>query len=238
MRARQLLAVASAALFTLAFATRAKADLWNEKTFVTFSQPVEIPGQILDAGTYVFRLLDSDSNRFIVQVFNKDQNHIYATLLAIPDYRMTTPDKPIITFEERSKGSPEAVRAWFYPGDNYGREFVYPKERAIELASETNEHVLSMPNEMAANTKKPAKSATEQSVVAMKQAPVKAIEHGKEVEVAQVHPPATQAAAASNTAPQMKELPKTASELPLIGLLGMLSLCAALVLRVLSKPVI
>src|ERR1700758_3928834 len=83
---------------------RARADEWDQKTIFTFSGPVEIPGQVLTAGTYVFKLADSSSDRNIVQVFNKDENHLYGTFLAIPDYRMKTPSKPIITFEERAAG--------------------------------------------------------------------------------------------------------------------------------------
>ena len=112
----------------------AKADEWNKTTILTFSAPVELPGVALPAGTYVFKLADNADNPNIVQVFNKDESHLYATILAVPEYRMKPKDKTVITFEERPSGTPEAIRAWFYPGDNYGEEFVYPKPRATELA--------------------------------------------------------------------------------------------------------
>ena len=129
---------------------RAEADEWNQKTVFTFSGPVEIPGQVLSAGTYVFKLAGSMSDRNIVEVFNKDENHLYGFFLAIPDYRLKPSGKPIITFEERATGSPEAVKAWFYPSDNYGHDFVYPKAKAVELAKANKQPVASMPNEMAA----------------------------------------------------------------------------------------
>jgi hypothetical protein len=160
--------------------TRAKADEWNHKTIVTFSAPVEIPGPgshgvaVLPAGTYVFTLLDSQTDRNIVQIFNKDQNHLYATILAIPDYRLKPAGKTIVKFEERPSGSPEAIKAWFYPGVQWGQEFVYPKHRAVELAKASNEPVLSMPEETSENIDKPIKSANESSVQAMEHAPVKA----------------------------------------------------------------
>src|SRR5580700_3694475 len=131
---------------------RAAADDFDKKTVFTFSGPVEIPGQVLSAGTYVFKLADSASDRNIVQVFNKDQNHYCGTFLTIPDYRLKPAGKPIITFDERAAGSPEAVRAWFYPGENYGHEFVYPKVKAVALAKANNKPVASMPTELAANT--------------------------------------------------------------------------------------
>src|ERR1700689_1525296 len=113
---------------------RAAADDFDQKTVFTFSGPVEIPGQVLSAGTYVFKLADSRSDRNIVQVFSEDEKHLYGTFLAISDERLRPAGKPIITFDETPAGSPEAVRAWFYPGENYGHQFVYPKPKAIALA--------------------------------------------------------------------------------------------------------
>ena len=126
----------------------AKADEWNRKTVMTFSGPVEIPGVhlkgwgVLPAGTYVFKILDSQSDRHIVQIFNKDETQCYATILAIPNYRLKATDKTVVTFRERPVGQPEALRAWFYPGRNWGEEFVYPKAKAVELAKTTNTPVL------------------------------------------------------------------------------------------------
>ena len=200
---------------------QAKADDWDQKTTFTFSGPVEIPGQVLSAGTYVFKLADSASDRSVVQVFNQDQNHFYGTFLTIPDYRLKPAGKPIITFDERAAGSPEAVRAWFYPGENYGHEFVYPKAKAVQLAKANSTPVPSMANELAANTTKPATTMQETHVVEMKQAPLKAQQPTKEVEIAQVF--VTQAA----PQPALPEkLPTTASSLPLVGLLGLFSLAS------------
>src|SRR5262249_39778751 len=106
---------------------RAAADDWDQKTILTFNAPVEIPGQVLDAGTYVFKLLSSPSDRNIVQVFSQDERRIYGTFLTVPDMRLEPADKTIITFDERRAGNPEAIKAWFYPGMTYGHDFVYPK---------------------------------------------------------------------------------------------------------------
>jgi len=211
----------------------AKADEWNQKTMFTFKAPVEVPGRVLPPGTYVFRLMDTLADRDVVQVFNKDETHLYGTFLAISDYRLKPAGKAIITFEERAAGAPEAVRAWFYPGFNYGHEFVYPKVKAVELAKANQRPVASMPNELAANTTKPATSTNEPSVKAMKQAPLKAQKPTQEeVAVAEVFtpPPAAQATVQKPQAP--RQLPRTASILPLIGLSGLLSLALAGLLRI------
>jgi hypothetical protein len=204
---------------------RAAADDFDQKTVFTFSGPVEIPGQVLSAGTYVFKLADSSSDRNIVQVFNKDETHLYGTFLAIPDYRIKPAGKTIITFEERTAASPEAVKAWFYPGENYGRDFVYPKPKATALAKANNTPVPSMPAEFAANTIKPAATVKAPHIVAMSQAPLKAQKPTEEeVEIAEVF-------AVSAEAPLPPTLPTTASPLPLIGLVGLLSIGAGVGLR-------
>src|SRR5262249_37277154 len=153
----------------------------------TFSQPVEIPGGVvLPTGTYVFKLMDSASNRHIVQIFNEDQTHIYATVLAIPNYRLDVTGKTVITFGERAAGEPQAIRAWFYPGDNFWQEFVYPKSRAVELAKQTNSPVHAAPSEVKSEITKPAKVLNEEPEVASKQSqPTADKPEGKEVEIAQ-----------------------------------------------------
>src|ERR1700731_3208834 len=189
------------ALMGAVLAPGARADEWNRKTVITFSGPVEIPGVhltgwgVLPAGTYVFKILDSQSDRHIVRIFSKDELTVYATILAIPNFRLKATDKTVMTFRERPVGEPEALRAWFYPGREWGEEFVYAKSRAIELAKETNEPVLATPIELAAAP-----------VEALKTAPVEAVAPtGEPVELAKVVQPPPMAAAAPHAV-----LPKTA----------------------------
>jgi hypothetical protein len=231
-------------LLGLVLVPNARADEWNRKTVITFSGPVEIPGVhlagwgVLPAGTYVFRILDSLSDRHIVQIFNKDETTIYATILAIPNYRLKVTDKTVITFRERPAGEPEALRAWFYPGRNWGEEFVYPKAKAIALAKATNTPVLFTPVEIPLEVAEPIKSADAPIVVELKRAPIMAIKPtGEEVQLAEVvTPPPTQTEAAVASVPE-KMLPATASPLPLIALLGLLALGGAWTLRLVQKRV-
>ncbi len=116
-----------AAVLCAAFLTAARADTWDKKTIVTFGDSVEIPGQVLPPGTYVFKLADSASDRHIVQIWNADQTQLFATILAIPSYRSDSPGRTIFEFDERSGDSPMALHSWFYPGDSTGQEFVYSK---------------------------------------------------------------------------------------------------------------
>jgi len=208
----------------------ASAQTLSKKTTVTFNMPVEIPGvnaQVLPAGVYVFRLMDSLSDRNIVQVFNKDESHIYATILAIPNFRLRATDKTVMTFAERAAGEPQAIKAWFYPGDNWGQEFVYPKSKALELARRTNLPVLYIPDEVAPNIVAPAKTADEAPVVALKAAPLRAITPaGQDVAVADVvaAPPTLVAG-----------LPKTAGNMPMIFVMGLFFMMAAAALNTLCR---
>ena len=164
-----------------------RADAWNRKTVITFSGPVEIPGVhlpgwgILPAGTYVFKILDSQANRHVVQIFNKEETKVYATILAIPNFRLKATDKTVITFRERPAGQPEALRAWFYPGRNWGEEFVYSKKKAMELAKATNTNVLFTPDELPVEVSEEVKSFDAPVVVELNKAPVMAITPAGEV---------------------------------------------------------
>jgi hypothetical protein len=208
----------------------AQADTWNKKTVVTFSQAVEIPGKILPAGTYTFQLLDSLSDRHIVQIFNADGSQILATVLAINNYRLQPTGETVMKFSERPADSPDALRAWFYPGDNFGQEFVYPKVRAIQLAQTTKEVV-------------PAVAADSFDETVIKTVPIVAVTPDeKEVEVTtviQTTPPVAAAVtptpAPVEVASKTEELPQTASSLPLIALLGGLSISLALGLKLILK---
>jgi hypothetical protein len=241
-RFKTVTTVLGLALACALLAPNVKADEWNRKTVITFSAPVEIPGVhlvgwgVLPAGTYVFKILDSQSDRHIVQIFSKDELTVYATILAIPNFRLKATDKTVMTFRERPVGQPEALRAWFYPGRNWGEEFVYPKAKAIEIAKATNTPVLFAAVDIPVEVAEPIKSADEPVVVQLKQAPIMAIQPtGEEVQLAQVVTPPPAEVAAIVAEPVPEELPKTASPFPLIGLFGLLALSAALAIHVVAK---
>ncbi|MGB8496372.1 MAG: hypothetical protein WCE53_18395 [Candidatus Acidiferrum sp.] len=114
------------ALFGVA-SPNARADEGNKKTLVTFNQPVEIPGRVLLAGTYVFNLEDTAAgDRYIVQIWTGDDMHLIATIIATPTERPESANESAFTFEKRRPGSPEALKTWFYSGDTDGVEFEYP----------------------------------------------------------------------------------------------------------------
>jgi len=163
---------------------------------------MEIPGKVLPAGTYVFRILDVVGSRNVMQVTSQDETKVFATLIAIPDYRLKMAEKPVIEYKEAPAGKPSAMRAWFFGQDNGGLEFVYPKRRAVELAQATHEYV-------------PAETA-EVPFTHLRDVPLVAITpECKEEPMAQAY---EQKAAEPTEVAQA--LPKTASPVPLIVLLG------------------
>src|SRR5437660_8197822 len=119
----------------LTLAATAMASDSDKKTIITTNQPLEIPGKVvLPAGKYVMKLVDLPGSRNVVQIFNADETKLYAMVMGIPTYRPETPEKAEISLAEAEKGTPYAIREWFYPGSNYGIEFP-AAERASKYAS-------------------------------------------------------------------------------------------------------
>ena len=223
---RILLAVASLGLLGIALAPNARADAWNKKTVLTVNETIQVPNTVLSPGTYVMRLLDSPSDRHIVQIFNADETEVLTTILAIPNWRLKPTEGSVFTFWEMPPGQPRALRAWFYPGDNFGQEFAYPKTKAVSIAAVAHAEVPTTEAE------RPAEMAT---------APIAEVtEEGKEEPIAEVTQPVAPALApapapvevAETPVAPAPELPKTASPYPLIGLVGLFSLMIFGVLRV------
>jgi hypothetical protein len=128
MNIRRMAAVAlSVAVLGAVSASSARADEWNKLTYLTFSQDVAIPGKVLPAGTYTFRLVDSMSERHIVQIFNQTGTQLIATLLTVADQRLSPADDTVIMFGEAAGNAPPPITRWFYAGDTVGEEFIYPK---------------------------------------------------------------------------------------------------------------
>ena len=174
------------------------ADEWNKKTEFQFSGPVQIPGKVLPAGKYVFQLVDTEADRNIVQVFSEDstgKESLVATLMAIPDYIAETPDNPIVNFEERPSGTPEAIHSWFYPGDNTGWEFIYPKGETLQ----TSANATPAPAPVTADATPTLPDAPQVQEAAPETEPVSAVE--EELILAQTDSPAPPSAPESDLMP-------------------------------------
>jgi hypothetical protein len=214
-------------------AYNANADEWNKKTYVTISQSIEVPGAILPPGRYVFKLLDSQSNRHIVQVLNDRENHVYCTNLAIPKERMEPADKTILSFYETPGGAPEPVRAWFYPGDLIGQEFVYPKARMTQILAAMDKGRITV----AQNT-----TTTETAATPPPPPPVEEQKTEERSEVATPAPapeppPAPPVEEQAPPAPPEQpapapEMPHTSSNTIEIGALGLMCVGLAITLRI------
>jgi LPXTG-motif cell wall-anchored protein len=218
---RRLALIGFAALIGAAGLSRVHADEWTKTTKVTFSDDVQVPGKVLPAGTYTFRLMDSPANRHVVQVFNEDGTHLITTVLAIPNYRLEVSGHTILAFAERPAGEPEALKAWFYPGDNFGQEFVYPKSEAAVLSQLNNTVVPTTESAPAPAAPEPVADATPAAAPVPETQPTVTTEQQQpDTAPMPVQQPATPT-----------ELPKTGSDLPLIGFAGLIALGGALALR-------
>ncbi len=250
LRNKLYLACALAIGLSLPVATASAQGPADQRTYFTFSQPIELPCKTLPAGTYLFKLADSQSNRHIVQVFDKDGKQIYATLLAIPSQRMEAADKPEVRFMEVAANQPAAVRTWWYSGRTIGHEFIYPKDQAKRLAGRINESVLTVASDdtsdasMRSSELSRINAAGEQTQVSATASAtaVTGTAFPGEVEGDFVVPAPTttvaqDVAVTNRTSPvtTRTELPHTATFLPLTALLGLGSLIGAASLRLRRK---
>jgi len=128
--------------FSLFFELAAHAGEADQATTITFSQPIQIPGQVLPAGTYLFKLANTDTERNTVQILNAERTVLYATVHTIP----TEPHEPtgdtVIALAEQEGGQPDVLLRWFYPGNETGNEFVYPKQKENELARDKQQTIV------------------------------------------------------------------------------------------------
>jgi hypothetical protein len=209
------LAVIGLGLIGTSFVPKAHADAWDKMTIVTTNEPIIAGNKVLDPGTYVWKLMDSPADRHIVQIFDKDQRHLEETILAIPNYRLQPTGKTQFAFWETPAGVPKAVRAWFYPGDNFGQEFPYPKKLVAQLASAAP---VPIPTNYREPEPVPAPAPEAQPAPQPEAQPAPAPAPQPEP---QPQPQTEQAPA------QPQALPHTASYDPLIGLLGMAFLSSA-----------
>ena len=178
---------------------------------LTIGEKTEIPGGMLEPGKYMVRVLDTDTTRKVVQFMNENETQVIATVLAVPDYRVTVAPEGQFIFFQRAEGMPQALKGWFYPVNNYGIEFVYPKVEAVQLAQVRHQEVL------AAETAKPeAKEPVVAVTPEMKEVPWKM----PETTVAELPP---------------QNLPRTASELPLIAVTGLAMIAAGIGLRLVRR---
>jgi hypothetical protein len=216
--------VAFAGCLSIALLPNMQADDWNKKTKLTVNETIQMPScctpdhtVTLQPGDYVMVLVDSLSDRHIVRVFDKDQQHVITTILAVPNYRLQPTGKTVLQYWEVPAGQPRALRAWFYPGDNFGQEFAYPKSAATQIAAVAKQPV-------------PTTEATKESeyksaeVTTTPPPAQQEVQQETRQEIAQNTPPPPPEVAPAPASAPPQELPKTASPYPLIGLAGLFSL--------------
>lgn len=128
-------------LWVVAAVPNAAADPYDKKIIITFSDSVELPGGVtLQPGKYVFKLQDSQNDRHIVLVQNDRENKTFAQIFAVNDFHLAQKGKVQTLFWETPSGQPKALRALFWPGDQYGQAFLYKSDRAGQLTQEQPDH--------------------------------------------------------------------------------------------------
>jgi hypothetical protein len=248
MSIRVLRLTCAATTLALLPVAAALAQPRDQRTYFTFSQAVQIPGADLPAGTYLFRLADTDSNRHIVQVMNEDGSKMIRTIMTIPAQRLDAPEKPEIRFLETPASAPAPIKTWWYPGRTIGHEFIWPREQALKLAARTKQPVLTTDPGVIQGSGFPKDGELERVDEAGKGTDVKVSDSPQATAVSgtaqsgrtdaqdrtaqdrtSARTPAT--TTATDGARDRDALPATASSLPLVTLIGLVSLMGAILLR-------
>jgi hypothetical protein len=246
---------ATLALASSVLVPAAMADQWNKKTYITVNEAIQVPGKVLQPGRYVMKLLDSPSNRHIVQIFNEREDQLQTTVLAIPNYRLQPTGKTEFQWWETPAGQPRALRAWFYPGDNFGQEFAYPKSEAMAIAASTNTQVPVSYAESQADLATARVGTVDRAGTEMEldrqtysradgaqtnqTAPAPATEQPR-TEIAQNRvTPQDQGVVTDQgrmtEGDRGRSLPRTASPVPMAGIAGLLALGASLAVRAMNR---
>jgi hypothetical protein len=190
--------------------------------------------------------MESQSNRHIVQIFNEREDQLQTTVLAIPNYRLQPTGKTEFQWWETPAGQPRAMRAWFYPGDNFGQEFAYPKSEAVSIAASTSQQVPTTYAETQADLATARvgtvnSAGTEMELDRQTYSRAEAAQPAEPQQIAQATPrPATEMAQATpRPATEMADsgatLPRTASPIPAGALAGLLALGASLAVRAMNR---
>ena len=244
MKRTKLFATVLAVAVVAVLAGRATAQNVNttERTFLTFSNAVEMPGVLLEPGTYVFKLADNVLSRNVIQVWDKDEKHMIGHWTFVQAERPRVTEDTVVMFRETREGATPAVQFWYFPGEKVGKEFIYPKDQAARIASRTGTQVRS--EDLVAVAEPAAEPVAEPvAVVADAAAPEPAPAPAIVAEAAPEPAPVVEESRIAAAAPAVQaeprpvgtsgqaELPRTASPLFLSGLLGLLSLAGATGLR-------
>jgi hypothetical protein len=242
---------AASCLGLMTIVPSAMADQWNKRTILTVNEPIQVPGKVLQPGKYVMKLMDSPSNRHIVQIFNEREDQLQTTVLAIPNYRLQPTGDTEFQWWETPAGQPKAMRAWFYPGDNFGQEFAYPKTEAVSIAAANQTQVPTTyaENESDLTTARVGtvdRAGTEMELDRQtysrdnQQTAQAQPEVREETQIAQnrTTPAQTPAPAVEDRAEDrgvMETLPRTASPMPMFGIAGLLALGAGMAFRAVGR---
>jgi hypothetical protein len=251
----KMLAITAIALLMAAPAALAQSP---EVSTLVLTEQTDVGGTILEPGTYLIRVVSPQADRNKVQITSVDRSKVYATLLTIP--HQLEPNEAIpestFVFYPAGEGRPRALRTWFAadPASGGGHDILYEESRARQLARLANENVVFTREEELAvitprDTVEPYVMDSEPTIVAetrtttvttpVEPAPLVTPEPEPAPMVSST--PAdtnldttvdttvdTTEMSTTESAPAM---PETSSRMPLLALLGLVSLAAAVVVR-------
>jgi LPXTG-motif cell wall-anchored protein len=234
---KTLATLSALAVLTLGIGGTAHAQTEDQRTYFTFSAPVQLPGVTLPAGRYLFRLADPTTGRKVISVLSGDGKTPLAMLHTIPNRMAEAPRDAEIRFMETPANMAPAIKTYWYPGKSIGYEFIYPRQQALELARASSQPVLTTNTETREFETADLSRVTGAGVpapVIVEEAPAPVVVTGRaqQGEVASSAPTGAQDPQADERARRSTrtELPQTASSTPSLVLVGALTMLAGLAL--------
>ncbi|MGA8036649.1 MAG: hypothetical protein WA823_18855 [Candidatus Acidiferrales bacterium] len=196
-------------LWSSAVRAENNADDPEKKAVVAVQSPMEIPGTVLQPGSYVFKQSGAHAGWVIVQIYDQRESTLVTTVLAYPNPKLTSNSETVMTYSAPGS-SGQVLEAVTFPGDAMPDQFAYPAAEADRIGAAnrlripttgTNDAYPSSLPEAAASWSAPLSNSVRST-------------------------PIQTAAASTDTS-----LPQTASSLPLVGLIGVFALAAIFALR-------
>ena len=259
MLSRRCVLACAAAVFVCLMAAPVAAQPADKRTLFTFSGPVALPGVTLPAGQYLFRLADPTGSSRIVQVLNREGNKPFGLFFTIPAERLDPASTPEVLFMETASGNPQAIRTWWYPGERTGFEFIFPKEQARRLAIAASQPVLTTEaqtttteqtntSELSRVNASGEETSVNSSIAPTAAAPIGTTQQGELASSSlSITTPSIPTVANTNASAQTSskqtastpvkrtQLPRTASDVPQLAMLGTASLFSAASLMYLRR---
>jgi hypothetical protein len=207
--------LASSVNSAVARADDAAANSAKQAT-VTIQAPQQVPGSVLERGTYIFKQTGAQSGWLIVQIYSNDGSALMTTVLAYPNPKLASNGQNFVTYPANGSGSIPAMEGIVFTGDSTVEQFAYPRTVADQIGEANHTRIPTTGTDDAYPSALPDAAASWSAPV---------------TNVASQPTDSTAPAATVQTVAMTREQPLPATAMPLILLIGVFALVGIAMLR-------